>query len=65
MGVSYFLARDAVLSEIDAVRDGTYEETTFVLDPRLVFRSADEMHRVVVDEGFLVIVFRYPPAPRD
>jgi hypothetical protein len=65
IGVSYFLARDAVLSEIDAVRDGTYEMTTFALDPRLVFRSTDEVHRVVVDEGFLVIVFRYPPAPMD
>ena len=65
MGVSHFLAHDSVLSDLDAVRDGTYEGTTFAPDPRLVFRSADGVHRVVVDVGFLVVAFRYPPATRD
>ena len=65
MGVSYFLARGSLLSNRDAVLDGTYETTTFRPDPRLVFSPSDEIHRDVVDEGFLVVVFRYPPASAD
>lgn len=65
MGVSHFLARGSLLSNRDAVLDGTYETTTFRPDPRLVFSPSDEIHRDVVDEGFLVVVFRYPPASAD
>lgn len=65
MGVTYFLARDVLLDDFDAVRQGTCHQAVFKYDPRIVFRDEDEVFRVFTDEGFLVVAFRYEPTRSD